>query len=175
MYWISDERNIQRANLDGSNVETLWAAKTGNSDLALDVSRGKMYWRGGDRVDGGYVSNIRHANLDGSNVQTLVTEEDSFDITLDVVGGKMYWVERKHWSQPAKIQRANLDGSNIETLVATRDEYYPLNLTLDVSEGKMYWVEWGDSARGKIQRANLDGSNTEDLVTDHRLGHKILP
>ena len=145
MYWTSAGR-IQRANLDGSNIEDLVTGLGWAQDLALDVAGGKMYWTSAGR--------IQRANLDGSNIEDLVTGLDfPFDLALDVAGGKMYW------RNAGRIQRANLDGSNIEDLVTGLDT--PRGPVLDVVGGKMYWTDVG----GRIQRANLDGSNIEDLVT----------
>ena len=156
IFWTDNgTEKIQRANLDGSNIEDL---VTGRSPfgIALDVVGGKMYWTDTR------TAKIQRANLDGSDVQDLVKLRYSWyrgprDIALDVVGGKMYWTD----TRTAKIQRANLDGSNVEDLV-TQGLEYPLGIALDVVGGKMYWTDfWTD----KIQRANLDGSNIEDLVT----------
>ena len=166
VYWIdAGDNKIQRANPDGSNIETLvtygpdtrtiFVASTG---VALDVLGGKMYWTNDD------AHNIQRANLDGSNIETLVTHGQGAryltDIALDVLGGKIYWTD----NVSGKIQRANLDGSNIEDL-SPRGQgliWQPLAIALDVSGGKMYWT---DPSNNKIQRANLDGSNVEDLVT----------
>ena len=145
MYWTSAGR-IQRANLDGSNIEDLVTGLDWARDLALDVAGGKMYWTNTGR--------IQRANLDGSNIEDLVTGLDSpRGPVLDVAGGKMYWTD------VGRIQRANLDGSNIEDLVTGLDS--PRRLALDVVGGKIYWLDWWD----KIRRTNLDGSNIEDLVT----------
>jgi hypothetical protein len=69
VYWTADEpHKIQRANLDGSNVEDVIAAGVGNPHgVALDLSRGKIYWTD-DATD-----KIQRANLDGSDIQDLVT------------------------------------------------------------------------------------------------------
>ena len=164
MYWTHTDWNsdtqefmngkIQRANLDGSNVEDLitsgllvpWG-------IALDVSGGKMYWTDLE------TDKIQRSNLDGSDVQDLVTQGASrpLGIALDVVGGKMYWTDYG----TDKIQRSNLDGSDVEDLV-TQGLQLPTSIALDVAGGKMYWA---DSNTDKIQRANLDGSNIQDLVT----------
>ena len=155
IYWTDlDTDKIQRANLDGSNVEDLvTTGLAGPSGIALDVAGGKMYWTDLD------TDKIQRANLDGSNVEDLVTTglAGPSGIALDVTGGKMYWTD---WGTD-KIQRANLDGSNVEDLVTTGLEA-PEDIALDVVGGKMYWTDWGTD---KIQRANLDGSNVEDLVT----------
>ena len=154
MYWTAEgPPRIQRANLDGSNVEDLVTTGLINPrGLALDAAGGKMYWldRGTDK--------LQRANLDGSNVEDLVTTGlvHPLSLALDVSTGKMYWLDHS----TAKIQRANFDGSNVEDLVNTGRQ--PEGLALDVSAGKMYWMTVGTD---RIQRANLDGSNVEDLVT----------
>ncbi len=150
--WGTDK--IQRADLDGSNVEDLvsGAGLNGPDGLSLDLAGGKIYW-----ADAG-TNKIQRANLDGSGVEDLVTGLGiPYGLALDVSGGKMYWTNR----QTNKIQRANLDGSGAEDLV-TSGLTFPGALALDVSGGKMYWTNPG--AR-KIQRADLGGSNVEDLVT----------
>ena len=153
MYWtdsISDK--IQRANLDGSNVEDL--VTTGlraPSDIALDLTEGKMYWMDQE------TDKIQRSNLDGSNVEDLITTLDyPSGLALDLTAGKMYWTDLN----TDKIQRSNLDGSNIEDLV-TRGLTTPRGLALDIARGKMYWADHGTD---KIQRANLDGSEVQDLV-----------
>ena len=150
--WSTDK--IQRANLDGSNVQDLVTqGLSGPNGIALDVAGDKMYWTDSGR------DKIQRANLDGSNVQDLVTQRLSGPngIALDVAGGKMYWTD----SGRDKIQRASLDGSNVQDLVTQRLSG-PNGIALDVAGGKMYWT---DSGRDKIQRASLDGSNVQDLVT----------
>ena len=157
MYWTDEDTGkIQRANLDGSNIEDLVTTELETPEaIVLDVAGGKMYW-----TDKG-TTKIQRANLDGSNIEDLVTTTDGLvemeSIALDVARGKMYWIEFR----ADKIQRANLDGSNIEDLVTTGlvDSW---GIVLDLAGGKVYWTDVGTD---KIQRANLDGSNIEDLVT----------
>ena len=150
--WGTDK--IQRADLDGSNVEDLvsGAGLNGPDGLSLDPAGGKIYW-----ADAG-TNKIQRANLDGSGVEDLVTGLGiPYGLGLDVAGGKIYWTNR----QTGKIQRANLDGSGAEDLV-TSGLTFPGALALDVAGGKMYWTNPGAT---KIQRADLSGSNVEDLVT----------
>ena len=156
MYWTDwGTDKIQRANLDGSNVEDLvsGAGLDGPDGLTLDKAGGKIYWTDAGR------NKIQRANLDGSNLQDLVTSglNVPYGLALDVAGGKMYWTNRIS----NKIQRANLDGSNVQDLI-TSGLAFPGGLALDVSGGKIYWTNPGAN---KIQRANLDGSNVQDLVT----------
>ena len=82
MYWIDGGTAliIQRANLDGSNVETLITADIPNSralhrnSIALDVASGKMYCTV-------YTIGIQRANLDGSNVEDLFTDGSAYTRT----------------------------------------------------------------------------------------------
>jgi sugar lactone lactonase YvrE len=159
IYWTDyGDNKIQRANLDGSNVEDLITNLNIPFGIALDIAGGKMYW-----TEFG-TNKIRRANLDGSNVEDLFTSDlfDPNEIALDVAGGKMYWTNYS----ARNIQRANLDGSNVEDLIINLANC-PFGIALDVAGGKMYWtiIDWTDIAADKIQRANLDGSNVEDLIT----------
>ncbi len=154
MYWADYGTNkIQRADLDGSNVEDLITTGLNNPfGIALDVGGGKMYW-----TDYG-TNKIQRADLDGSNVEDLISGlSRPYGIALDVGGGKMYWTD----SRTSRIQRADLNGSNFENLITTGLRT-PWAIALDVGGGKMYWT---DSGTNKIQRADLDGSNVEDLIT----------
>ncbi len=157
MYWTKEDAyDIQRANLDGSNVEDLVAIGSdyrGVKGIALDVAGGKMYWA--NWHDG----KIQRANLDGSNVEDLVTGlRTPNGIALDLRRGKIYWTA----AFAGKIQRANLDGSNVEDLVTGLPD--PNRIALDVAGGKMYWTtSAGGDKVYKIQRANMNGSNVEDI------------
>ena len=158
IYWIDgtayNNHYIQRANLDGSNIETLVTGLESPSGFALDVDGGKIYWTEGSR-------RIRRANLDGSNIETLIiTGHSPSGFALDMVEGKMYWTESGGNHYPHRIRRANLDGSNIETLILPGGA--PSGLALDMDGGKMYWTDW---LNDNIRRANLDGSNVETLIS----------
>ncbi len=154
IYWTDwDTNKIQRANLNGSNVQDLVTTGLGSPyGIALDVPGGKMYW-----ADAG-TAKIQRADLDGSNIQNLIPLGLGLPIciALDVPGNKMYWTDRG----TGKIQRANLDGSNVEDLVFGVKGLH--GIALDVAGNKMYWT---DNEASKIQCANLDGTTIEDLVT----------
>ena len=162
IYWINQMLNrIQRANLDGSEVEDIVTWAFSNS-LILDRSRGKIYWT--DYSE----SKIRRANLDGSNVEDIVaTSHEPVSLGLDVARRKIYWTVWKREFGPHTIQRANLDGSNLEEIFTNSDRL--TSLTLDPVGGKIYWVtsESYESGTymGTIQRSNLDGSKVENIIT----------
>ena len=155
MYWVNAS-SLQRATLDGSNVETLMGRFHGFSnlrDIDLDMVNGKVYWiRDGE---------IRRASLDGiPNVEDVVTGlEGERSIALDVAGGMMYW------TNGISVQRATLDGSNVETLIDDVWVRFRIgNIALDMERGKIYWTtSWGNDRM--IRRTNLNGSDVEDVVT----------
>ena len=155
MYWTDWDGMLQRANLDGTNVEDIVTGLGGPRGVDLDISEGKIYWASSMNTTS---RKIYRANLDGSNVQDLLTADNAHGIALDVAGSKIYWA-----NQQGKIQRANLDGSNLEDIVVGLNQ--PFGIALDSLSGKVYWA---DNLAGKIQRANLDGTNVEDLVTGLR-------
>lgn len=74
IYWTDYVVDVvQRANLDGSNIETLFAVG-GNRNpggITLDLGAGKVYWGQDDDVFK-HIASIRRMNLDGSNPETVV-------------------------------------------------------------------------------------------------------
>ena len=159
MYWTdSFWHKIQRANLDGSNVEDVITSGLGGpSGLALDVANGKMYWTELNR------NRIQRANLDGSNIEDLVTRGlgKPNELVLDLAGGKMYWTNRDF----SKIQRANLDGSNIEDLVTIADGLSdPTALALAVA-GQVPTFNEGASATRSFAENTAAGQNIGNPVS----------
>ncbi|MDE0681533.1 MAG: SMP-30/gluconolactonase/LRE family protein [Candidatus Poribacteria bacterium] len=151
MYWTSGCK-IQRANLDGSNVEELVPSNKGIKEgIALDIDGNKMYWTLWNATP----NKIQRANLDGSDIEDIITNLKSpRGIALDVPNRKMYWADLG----ASKIQRANLDGSDVEDIITGL--LGPNGIALDLDENKIYWA---DEFTGKIQCANLDGSYRKTL------------
>ena len=194
MYWTdwhedADEVTVRRANVDGSDVETLLTGVHAQ-DFALDVYEDKIYWT--DPRAG----TIHRADLDGANVETLLTGlEDPGYIALDVVWYYLYdpcpvcitgtppdsspdpdrrtaaktavsvgAPTKMYWTErngkSHPIRRSNLDGSNVETLVTLSSRLS--GIAIAAYDEMIYWTEWDT---GTIRAAFLDGSNVETLVT----------
>ena len=77
MYWSDYEsKQILRANLNGSNSESLVEGLAGPSGIVLDIARRKIYWTDQvwSPVTGSITeSTIQRANFDGSGVQEILT------------------------------------------------------------------------------------------------------
>ena len=152
VYWArsSSPRKIQRANLDGSEVEDVVDGFSAGT-IAVDSLRQKFYWTW---------AGIRRANLDGSNIEDVVVGLGlPRGLAIDSAGGKIYWADNESGNK--KIQRADLDGSNVEVLVLLDDGSLPRDMALDLTGGKMYWL---DDNFNRISRADLDGSNVEEII-----------
>ena len=80
MYWTDvGTDKIQRANLDGSQIEDLLPDRRSPAGLALDLATGKMYW-----TDAG-TNKIQRANLDGTRIEDLVTGlSEPMGLALDI-------------------------------------------------------------------------------------------
>lgn len=150
MYWTTFSF-VQRANLDGTSLQTIVSGLTEGQGIAVDPAGGKVYW--GDETTG----KVQRANLDGTGVEDLVTGLGKpVGIGLDTGAGKLYWSDEG----TLKIQRANLDGSGVEDLVTTGLSK-PVGLDLDLVAGKIYW---GDQVAQRVQRSNLDGTSVENVI-----------
>ena len=128
VYWTASRLNkIQRADLDGSNIQDVVEDVETPYGIALDVAANKMYWtaRG--------TSVIQCANLDGSNIQDVVTDVNKpGSIAVDVEGRKIYWTEYKFVGildrGVGKIRRADLNGSNVKDVVTGLGTIYSIAL-----------------------------------------------
>lgn len=168
MYWRSGA-GIQRANLDGSSVETLVTTEGYPESLVLDPVDAKMYWIGYGGDENG--PRIRRADLDGTSAEDLaVVLDDGWPqnlrgLSLDLTGRKIYWMGDSGYRET--IYRADLDGSDVEDLLPPIALGYPTidNFILDTIGRKLYWEEHirFHGYRINTLRADLDGSNIEEI------------
>ena len=146
VYWTDARGTIQRADLDGSNPEDLFAPLVrAPYALALDATDGGIYWT--DLLAG----TVQRSGLDGSGHEILV---GGLDVPKGVClgGGRIYWAD----SAAGKIQSADLDGSDPEVIAS--DLHHPDKVALDLAHGRIYWTE---RDKRLINRVHLDGSNVE--------------
>ena len=152
--------SVMRANLNGSDPDTLVPNLPWPTNIVLDVKRGKMYW-----IDTGFPTyfpdsvggTINRANLDGGKHEVIIKGNASWSvpgtIVLDVDAGKMFLNGQGH------ISLANLDGSGFEDIIATSDTYHlGQQIALDKPGGWLYYSEGcpvGMPADGVIKRVAI--------------------
>ncbi len=117
IYWTtsitSAEGEILRANLDGSDVETVVTGSNKPAQIALDIHGGKVYWT--DYV----VDVVRRSNLDGTDIENLYWVGANLNpgaITLDLFAGMIYWGQ-SHATNQHHIKRMELNGDNPEDVL----------------------------------------------------------
>ena len=118
VYWTdSYSRQINRANLDGGDLQTIVVEQDNvGRAFAIDPAGGKMYWAASESGGTNAPRNVRRANLDGSTIEDIVEELDNPQgMAVDSAGAKVYWTDR----DDNHIRRASLDGSVVEDVITT--------------------------------------------------------
>ncbi|HVW10682.1 MAG TPA: hypothetical protein VHC90_18970 [Bryobacteraceae bacterium] len=118
MYWSQKgsggNGRIFRANLDGSQIETLFDHLPEPIDIDLDIAHRTMYWTDrGDPPDGNSVS---RAPMDpGKGKQEILVRglKEGIGIALDLKDGRMFYTDLS-----GNVYSARLDGSDCKVLVA---------------------------------------------------------
>lgn len=105
VYWIEQTGNrsgrLQRANLDGTDVELVKQLTSDPHGLTVDTVNRKLYLTNG-------WGKLQRMNLNGSRFEPnlIVNLDAPRGVAVDTVAKKVYWTEKN------RIRRANLDGSN---------------------------------------------------------------
>jgi DNA-binding beta-propeller fold protein YncE len=113
LYWTDNATDtIQRANYDGSSVETLYHNADPFSNprgLAVDERQDRIFWAEGQVV--------RAAKLDGTGVVTVATGSFPTNTAVEPTTRKLYFTD----NGTDTIQRANYDGSAVEVIYTNPD------------------------------------------------------
>ncbi|XP_072236089.1 low-density lipoprotein receptor-related protein 4 isoform X1 [Leuresthes tenuis] len=146
---------IRRANLDGSDMETVICQGLKTTDgLAVDWVSRNMYWTDTGR------NSIEVARLDGTSRKVLINNslDEPRAIAVFPSKGFLFWTD---WGNDAKIERAHLDGSDRKILIKT-DLGWPNGLTLDYDTRRIFWV---DAHLDRIESSDLNGKLRQVLVS----------
>jgi hypothetical protein len=188
LYWSDREgMRVMRANLDGSNIETLVETARGDParldarnwcvGIALDVPGGKINWtqKGGDNAG---VGSIRRANLEVANGETAARRSDievlidglpePIDLDLDLARRTMYWTDRGNAPRGNTVTRAPMDPpagvkanarTDLEIVMSNLEE--AIGIALDLEGNRMYVTDLG----GNVYSAKIDGSESKILLS----------
>ena len=183
LYWSDREgMRVMRANLDGSNIETLVETGYSNRDrrdlrnwcvgIAVDAEGGKIYWtqKGPDNAGEG---RIFRASLEIPNGQTAANRTDiellfaglpePIDLDLDLKNRMIYWTDRGNPPRGNTVSRAPMDAESRngrEQEIVISDLMEGIGLSLDLEGGRMFFGDLG----GSVYSAKLDGSEKKTLL-----------
>src|SRR6266481_4921655 len=189
IYWTNmgnpkaNDGTIDRADLDGTKIETLVDTSQGDArpgadarkwcvGIALDVEGGKLYWtqKGAEKAGQG---RIFRANLEVPVGQTPANRQDiellynnlpePIDLDLDLRNRIMYWTDRGDPPRGNTANRAPMDATNgnrPEPEIVFNHLMEGIGLALDLDNGRMFVTDLA----GSVYSANLDGSNKKPVV-----------
>ena len=179
LYWSDREgMRVMRANLDGSQIETLVQTGSGAADrsnqenwcvgIAVDPDRGHIYWtqKGGDDANRG---RILRANLEIPAGQTAANRRDitvlfdglpePIDLELDLTSRVLYWTDRGDPPRGNTVNRSPIDGPPNQEIVLNH-LMEGIGIALDVRNQRMFVTDLG----GSVYSASLNGSKERVLL-----------
>jgi hypothetical protein len=184
LYWSDREgMRVMRANLDGSNIETLVDTSHGDPrpgpdarkwcvGIAVDAEGGKFYWTQKGPGNAGE-GRIFRANIQIPQGQSPANRTDiellyenlpeSIDLDLDLANRTLYWTDRGDPPRGNTVNRAPMDplpGNRKEPEILFTHLEEGIGLALDLKGGRMFITDYA----GSLYSANLDGSNQKTLL-----------
>ncbi len=180
LYWCDREgMRVMRANLDGSQIETLVQTGEGDADskdqtkwcvgITLDPKRGQIYWtqKGSDNAG---VGRIFRANIEIPKGQTASNRSDievffdrlpePIDLELDLKTRVLYWTDRGDPPRGNTVNRASVDAKPQAPEIVLTHLMEGIGIALDVVSDRMFITDLG----GSVYVARLDGSEMHPLL-----------
>jgi len=179
LYWGDREgMRVMRANLDGSQVETLVERGRGDKDMhdqmrwcvgiTVDPKLKKFYWtqKGPDNAG---VGCIFRANIDipkgespanRSDIELLFDKlPEPIDLELDLKNRVLYWTDRGDPPRGNTVNRAPID-KKAEPEIVIKNLMEGIGIALDVPGNRMFITDFA----GSIYSADLDGKNERNFL-----------
>ena len=180
LYWCDREgMRLMRANLDGSQIETLIEAGRGDAErsdqtrwcvgLSIDPKERKIYWtqKGPDNAG---LGRIFRANLEIPKGETAANRSDietfydglpePIDLELDVKNRVLYWTDRGDPPRGNTVNRASIDNKPAEPEIVVTHLMEGIGIALDVPGDRMFVTDFA----GSIYSARLDGSGERNFL-----------
>jgi DNA-binding beta-propeller fold protein YncE len=179
LYWCDREgMRVMRANLDGSQVETLVATGRGDQHrldqtrwcvgIAVDPKLGKLYWTQ-KGLDNAGLGRIFRANIDipqgedpanRSDIEVLIDRlPEPIDLELDVVNRVLYWTDRGDPPRGNTVNRVAINGTAAPEILVTH-LMEGIGIALDVPGNRMFVTDLA----GSVYSADLDGKNQRNFL-----------
>jgi hypothetical protein len=174
---------VMRANLDGSNIETLVDTSKGDPrpgtdqtkwcvGITVDPDRGQIYWTQKGPPNAGK-GRILRAKIDVPTGETPANRTDiealfdglpePIDLELDLKNRFIYWTDRGDPPRGNTVNQASLDADfskrpTPDILLTHLEE--GIGIALDFKGNRMFLTDLA----GNIFSANLDGSEKKPLL-----------
>ena len=179
-YWCDREgMRVMRANLDGSQGETLIEAGSGDTDrsdqarwcvgVTTDPELQKIYWTQKGPSNAGQ-GRILRANIDipkgsspknRSDIEVLFDHiPEPIDLELDVANHVLYWTDRGDPPRGNTVNRAAIDGKAAPEILITH-LMEGIGIALDVPGNRMFVTDFA----GSVYAADLDGKNECNVLS----------
>jgi len=185
LYWCDREgMRLMRANVDGSNIETLVDASQGDPrpgpdptkwcvGVAIDIDRDQVYWtqKGADNAGKG---RLFRAGIEIPTGQTASDRADiellydglpePIDLELDLNSRVIYWTDRGDPPLGNTVNRApmnsDVQGRRPAPEIIFTHLMEGIGIALDLKGDRMFITDFG----GNVFSANLDGSSPKVLL-----------
>jgi len=183
LYWGDREgMRVMRANLNGSQVETLIETGRGDNDrrdqtrwcvgITIDPKSGKFYWTQKGASKGGQ-GRICSANIEipkgespanRSDVEVLFDHlPEPVDLDLDLENRVLYWTDRGDPPRGNTVNRVAIDAdgkpSGSPEIVITH-LMEGIGIALDVPGNRMFVTDFA----GSVYSADLNGKNERNFL-----------
>jgi hypothetical protein len=179
LYWCDREgMRVMRANLDGSQVETLVETGRGDTDrrdqtrwcvgITIDPKFQKIYWTQKGPTKGGLGSLCR-ANIDipkgespgsRSDIEVLLDRlPEPIDLELDLANRVLYWTDRGDPPRGNTVNRTPID-KKAEPKILITHLMEGIGIALDVPGNRMFVTDFA----GSVYSADLDGKNERNFL-----------
>ncbi len=179
LYWGDREgMRVMRANLDGSQVETLVEVGRGDKDrrdqarwcvgITIDPKLGKIYWTQKGPDDAG-LGRIFRANIDipkgespanRTDIEVLFDQlPEPIDLELDLENRALYWTDRGDPPRGNTVNRAPIDKKAVPEILITH-LMEGIGIALDVPGNRMFVTDFA----GSVYSADLDGKNERNFL-----------
>ena len=179
LYWCDREgMRVMRANLDGSQVETLVETGRGDKDahdqtrwcvgITVDPKLAKIYWtqKGPDNAG---LGRIFRANIDIPKDESAASRSDiellfdrlpePIDLELDLANRVLYWTDRGDPPRGNTVNRAPIDKKAAPEILVTH-LMEGIGIALDIPGNRMFVTDFA----GSVYSADADGKNERNFL-----------
>jgi sugar lactone lactonase YvrE len=184
LYWCDREgMRVMRANLDGSNIETLVDTSNGDArpgtdqtkmcvGITVDPDRGKFYWtqKGPENAGKGRIFRAKidipkgETPADRTDIEVLFDGlPEPIDLELDLKNRFIYWTDRGDPPRGNTVNRTSIDADfskhpTSDILLTHLEE--GIGIALDFKGNRMFLTDLA----GSIYSAKLDGTEKKPLL-----------